>query len=296
MQRESCIPSSHPTAPLSAHPPWWSSVWPSCCGKTLFVPFGTAPPPRRGPVGPRRPPLAVPSKNVRAAIARIPGSMRLSDSAQRTACRGVHCVCWSALTDVVVLTYVSRPSAALSLLPSLASARWHHAEQAESPAKISNAWEKQQQKVCTPLRRCFCPHSTDHTAARLGEEDMQNWKCFHFLPNALHPQPPFDPPPPPPRVLPRSQAFTAWVNSQLRVRQLAVKDIEKDLSDGRMLCQVGPRGTHTLSSSASLLQALRHSLAHSFTLAPSDLFSLSGTLVLTGQVISCVQSPARPLI
>ena len=46
-----------------------------------------------------------------------------------------------------------------------------------------------------------------------------------------------------PALLPSSlQAFTAWVNSQLRVRQLSVKDIEKDLSDGRMLIQVGDYG------------------------------------------------------
>lgn len=34
------------------------------------------------------------------------------------------------------------------------------------------------------------------------------------------------------------QAFTAWVNSQLRIRQLAVKDVETDLADGKMLLQL----------------------------------------------------------
>jgi actinin alpha len=36
----------------------------------------------------------------------------------------------------------------------------------------------------------------------------------------------------------QQKAFTAWVNSQLRVRQLALKDVETDLSDGKLLLQL----------------------------------------------------------
>eukprot|EP00037_Helgoeca_nana_P009518 m.83397 g.83397 ORF g.83397 m.83397 type:complete len:896 (-) comp19632_c0_seq1:1731-4418(-) len=36
----------------------------------------------------------------------------------------------------------------------------------------------------------------------------------------------------------QQKAFTAWVNSQLRIRQLAVKDVETDLADGKMLLQL----------------------------------------------------------
>lgn len=36
----------------------------------------------------------------------------------------------------------------------------------------------------------------------------------------------------------QQKAFTAWVNSQLRVRQLKVQDIETELSDGKMLIQL----------------------------------------------------------
>jgi hypothetical protein len=66
------------------------------------------------------------------------------------------------------------------------------------------------------------------------------------------------------RSLSSLQAFTAWVNSQLRVRQLSVKDIETDLSDGRMLCQV--RGCPLTTTSSRRVVSNANSLPDSFFL------------------------------